>query len=148
MEEEKPSWRQKVHAEFKQMDRRVCLSIAGATTIYVVAILLMIILPIKLLPSRSVSPGSVDPVVASNNNLLPASCPKYTVLANDAGKPLSDGPLNLPLQRPVELCRTFTSSVMETVIANITSRMVDKDLARLFENAYPNALGMFVLNAR
>ena len=31
---------------------------------------------------------------------------------------------------------------MEKLIANVTSRMIDKDLARLFENAYPNTLGI------
>lgn len=42
--------------------------------------------------------------------------------------------------RPPEECRTFNSSIVETVIANITRRMKDKDLARLFENTFPNTL--------
>lgn len=37
-------------------------------------------------------------------------------------------------------CRTFTSSAVEKVIEDITSRLVDKDLAQLFRNAYPNTL--------
>jgi meiotically up-regulated gene 157 (Mug157) protein len=46
----------------------------------------------------------------------------------------------LPFQRPNILCRTFTSPLVEKVIEDITERMVDKDLARLFENAFPNTL--------
>jgi len=50
------------------------------------------------------------------------------------------GTLELPFQRPVEDCRTFTSVQVEKVIADITKRMSDKDLARLFENCFPNTL--------
>lgn len=55
-------------------------------------------------------------------------------------RPLSDGPMNLPYQRPIAECRTFTSPLAEKVIREVTSKMVDKDLARLFENAFPNTL--------
>lgn len=48
--------------------------------------------------------------------------------------------MKLPFQRPAEECRTFTSHAVEKVINDITSRLVDKDLARIFENAYPNTL--------
>jgi meiotically up-regulated gene 157 (Mug157) protein len=54
--------------------------------------------------------------------------------------PYSDGPLKLPFQRPAIECRTFTSPLVEQVIDDITSRMVDKDLAQLFRNALPNTL--------
>ena len=46
----------------------------------------------------------------------------------------------LPYQRPSKACRTFESPLVEEVIEELTSRMVDKDLARLFENAFPNTL--------
>ncbi|KGY15578.1 hypothetical protein PABG_11571 [Paracoccidioides brasiliensis Pb03] len=52
----------------------------------------------------------------------------------------SDGPLKLPFQRPVEACRTFVSPAVEQVIEEVTSRMVDKDLAQIFRNAFPNTL--------
>ncbi|KAJ7919575.1 Six-hairpin glycosidase-like protein [Mycena leptocephala] len=52
----------------------------------------------------------------------------------------SKGPLGLPLMRPGPACRTFNSSAVEKVVANLTSRMKDPDLARLFENTYPNTL--------
>ncbi|TAQ86953.1 hypothetical protein B7494_g4712 [Chlorociboria aeruginascens] len=42
--------------------------------------------------------------------------------------------------QPSVHCRTFTSSTVEQIIAEVTSKMVDKDLARLFENAFPNTL--------
>jgi meiotically up-regulated gene 157 (Mug157) protein len=54
--------------------------------------------------------------------------------------PLSKGPLQLPYQRPVEACRTFTSPLVEKVIKDLNDRIVDKDIARLFENAFPNTL--------
>lgn len=42
--------------------------------------------------------------------------------------------------RPTPACRTFNSTVVEEVIGNMTSRMKDPDLARLFENTFPNTL--------
>ncbi|KAJ7616584.1 Six-hairpin glycosidase-like protein [Roridomyces roridus] len=52
----------------------------------------------------------------------------------------SKGPLGLPYMRPDPACRTFNSSAVEKVVANLTSRMKDPDLARLFENTYTNTL--------
>ena len=54
--------------------------------------------------------------------------------------PFSDGPMSLPFQRPARVCRTFESDAVEEVIEDMKSRMVDKDLARIFENAFPNTL--------
>lgn len=48
--------------------------------------------------------------------------------------------MNLSFQRPAEVCRTFTSPAVEQVIDDISNRMVDKDLAQLFRNAFPNTL--------
>jgi meiotically up-regulated gene 157 (Mug157) protein len=48
--------------------------------------------------------------------------------------------MKLPYQRPVLACRTFSSAAVEKVIEDVTSRMTDKDMARLFENAFPNTL--------
>ena len=53
-------------------------------------------------------------------------------------RPLSKGPLALPYQRPDRRCRTFHSDAIEKVITEVTSRMKDPDLARLFENAFPS----------
>ncbi|KAJ5239237.1 hypothetical protein N7468_003856 [Penicillium chermesinum] len=67
-------------------------------------------------------------------------CPDYTTYSAQKHGPYSDGPLKLPFQRPVESCRTFSSEKVEKVIDDITSRLVDKDLAQIFRNAYPNTL--------
>lgn len=48
--------------------------------------------------------------------------------------------MGLPFQRPSQHCRTFSSPLVEKVINDITLRMEDKDLARIFENAFPNTL--------
>ncbi|KAI1845837.1 hypothetical protein JX265_013514 [Neoarthrinium moseri] len=74
------------------------------------------------------------------------ACPDYTQYSSypqaDAApldsRPLSDGPLALPFQRPNPRCRTFHSDAIEKVIEDVTSRMKDPDLARLFENAFPS----------
>ncbi|KAI1912561.1 hypothetical protein LOZ61_003212 [Ophidiomyces ophidiicola] len=68
------------------------------------------------------------------------ACPDYTEYASMKHPPYSEGPLKLSFQRPVEACRTFSSPYVEKIIHDITSRMVDKDLARIFENAFPNTL--------
>ena len=62
------------------------------------------------------------------------------VMLMHSSPPRSEGPLALPFQRPAEQCRTFRSDAVEEVIEQITSRMKDRDLARLFENAFPNTL--------
>jgi hypothetical protein len=138
---EKPNWRQSMRSTFKKLGRRDYLTYAGVASIYIGALVMMIILPIKLIPQTTSTTDTVDPNVVSNGNYLPAKCTLYTVLADGSGLPLSEGPLILPFQRPSADCRTFTSSAMEKLIGNITGRMVDKDLARLFENAFPNTLG-------
>ncbi|KAL2137436.1 hypothetical protein VTI74DRAFT_57 [Chaetomium olivicolor] len=68
----------------------------------------------------------------------PAACPDYTHYASFPHPPPSKGPLKLPFQRPDPRCRTFHSDAIEKVIGDITSRMKDPDLARLFENAFPS----------
>lgn len=40
----------------------------------------------------------------------------------------------------MEECRTFRSEQVEKIIADVTSRIGDKDLARLFENCFANTL--------
>ncbi|KAK0636894.1 hypothetical protein B0T17DRAFT_93594 [Bombardia bombarda] len=67
-----------------------------------------------------------------------AACPDYAQYAAVPHRPLSEGPLALPYQRPDPRCRTFQSDAIEKVIADITSRMKDPDLARLFENTFPS----------
>jgi meiotically up-regulated gene 157 (Mug157) protein len=54
--------------------------------------------------------------------------------------PYSTGPMELPFQRPSKYCRTFESPLVEKIIDDMNEKIVDKDLARLFENAFPNTL--------
>ncbi|KAM0323523.1 hypothetical protein ACHAQA_008804 [Verticillium albo-atrum] len=67
-----------------------------------------------------------------------AACPNYVQYSTFAHRPFSEGPLSLPFQRPDPRCRTFHSDEIERVIEEVTSRMKDPDLARLFENAFPS----------
>lgn len=46
----------------------------------------------------------------------------------------------LPFQRPASQCRTFESDLVEKIIDDMNRKMRDKDLARIFENAFPNTL--------
>ncbi|CAK7198147.1 hypothetical protein SEUCBS139899_000805 [Sporothrix eucalyptigena] len=66
------------------------------------------------------------------------ACPDYTMYSSYPHRPLSLGPMNLPFQRPHERCRTFHSDAIEAVISDVTSRMKNLDLARVFENAFPS----------
>ena len=68
------------------------------------------------------------------------ACPNYKHYSVLPHPPLGDGDLALPFQRPSEQCRTFSSPVVEEVIEGVTSRMIDRDLARLFENTFPSTL--------
>ena len=141
IEPEKPTWRQRVRTRIKNMHRRDVFIYVGTATVYLGTIAMLLVLPLKLIPSIPNGANDNDLNVKSNNNYLPSNCPLYTIIAKGDNLPLSDGPLKLPFQRPVNGCRTFTSDAMEKLITNVTERMVDKDLARIFENSYPNTLG-------
>ncbi|PKS05863.1 hypothetical protein jhhlp_007692 [Lomentospora prolificans] len=66
------------------------------------------------------------------------ACPDYSSYSKYPHPPFSEGTYRLPFQRPAEQCRTFSSRAIEKVIEDITSRMKDPDLARLFENTFPS----------
>ncbi|KAI8975264.1 hypothetical protein BDF20DRAFT_906690 [Mycotypha africana] len=68
------------------------------------------------------------------------SCPDYVSYSKEFHEPGSGGLFNLPFQRPLESCRKFTSAVIESVISNITSKIDNLDLGRLFTNSFPNTL--------
>ncbi|KAH9810510.1 glycoside hydrolase family 125 protein [Teratosphaeria destructans] len=69
-----------------------------------------------------------------------AACPAYEHYARTPHGPSSNGPMRLPYQRPSPQCRTFESDLVEKVISDMNSTMIDRDLARIFENAFPNTL--------
>ncbi|KAF2140111.1 glycoside hydrolase family 125 protein [Aplosporella prunicola CBS 121167] len=72
--------------------------------------------------------------------LVLAQCPDYLDYSKERHAPYSTGPQQLPYQRPAPACRTFNSSDVEETIARLKSVIRDPDLARLFENAFPNTL--------
>ncbi|KAF2403450.1 hypothetical protein EJ06DRAFT_278348 [Trichodelitschia bisporula] len=69
-----------------------------------------------------------------------AQCPDYAQYATANHSPVSSGRYQLAFQRPTESCRTFTSPTVEQTITRLRNTISDPDLARLFENAFPNTL--------
>ncbi|PWY87525.1 hypothetical protein BO70DRAFT_310768 [Aspergillus heteromorphus CBS 117.55] len=96
--------------------------------------------PSTLVLALAASFGASGVAGRDEPHVLRRACPDYTSYASTGHAPYSGGPLNLPFQRPAVECRTFASSAVEQVIDDVTSRMVDKDLAQLFRNAFPNTL--------
>ncbi|KNG48940.1 glycoside hydrolase family 125 protein [Stemphylium lycopersici] len=85
--------------------------------------------------------GEQEPLRAAIDPLkYRAACPDYKNYAMRPHPPYSTGPMELPFQRPSKYCRTFESPLVEKVIDDMNKKIVDKDLARLFENAFPNTL--------
>ncbi|KAJ7816799.1 Six-hairpin glycosidase-like protein [Mycena leptocephala] len=69
-----------------------------------------------------------------------AQCPDFTTFSQKPQGNPSSGPLALPLMRVNPECRTFNSTAVEKVITDMKARLKDPDIARLFENTYPNTL--------
>ncbi|QRV76748.1 glycoside hydrolase family 125 protein [Ceratobasidium sp. AG-Ba] len=69
-----------------------------------------------------------------------AQCEDYSKYSTKPQGTRSTGPLALPFMRPPPECRTFNSSAVENVIAQMKGRLKDPDVARLFENTFPNTL--------
>lgn len=69
-----------------------------------------------------------------------AQCPSYSTYSQMPHDPPSTGPLGLPYMRPEPACRTFNSTAVEKVINDMNSLIKDPDIARLFENTFPNTL--------
>ncbi|KAI0475284.1 glycoside hydrolase family 125 protein [Xylariaceae sp. FL0804] len=67
-------------------------------------------------------------------------CPSYTSYSQQPHEPYSAGVYRLGSMRPPPGCRTFNSTAVEAAIEQVVGRMRDPDLARLFENAFPNTL--------
>lgn len=55
-------------------------------------------------------------------------------------EPLSLGPLRLSYARPAADCRSISSKMVEDTISHVKASLRSPDLARIFENSYPNAL--------
>ena len=67
-------------------------------------------------------------------------CPDYADYSAAPHGPFSGGTYNLSFQRPTVECRTFISPDVEDTITRLSSTIKDPDLARLFENTFPNTL--------
>ncbi|KAK4544941.1 hypothetical protein LTR36_003846 [Oleoguttula mirabilis] len=78
-----------------------------------------------------------DPAVKAKYQ---AACPPYEHYARFPHRPYSNGPMELPYQRPSPHCRTFESDLVEQIIRDMNASLIDRDLARIFENAFPNTL--------
>lgn len=76
-----------------------------------------------------------------NEPIVTVPCMDYEKYCEERHEPLSSGPLKLPFQRPPEHCRTFRSREVDRVVEKMTKRLhAHPDLARLFENTFPNTL--------
>ena len=67
-------------------------------------------------------------------------CADYSTYSTQVHQPVSSGRYALSWMRPNTSCRTFTSSTVESTIADLESVIKDPDLYRLFQNTYPNSL--------
>lgn len=103
------------------------------------ALFALLLLPLASCTGQLGSPQE-KPLAADDDDAVDWSsiCPDYAHYSKYAHGPDSEGPLRLPFQRPHPKCRTFHSDAVEKVIEEVTSRMKDPDLARLFENAFPS----------
>ena len=68
------------------------------------------------------------------------ACPDYKDYSARRHPPFTTGYYRVPYQRPAPECRLFKSDTVEKKIREITGKMVDVDLARMFENCFPNTL--------
>lgn len=85
-------------------------------------------------------------VIISSGLLAQAQCPDYLNYANVAHPPFTTGKFKLPFQRPTSACRTSNNTDLENEITRLTGVISDPDLSRLFENSWPNTLGMLILH--
>ncbi|KAK7529703.1 hypothetical protein IWX50DRAFT_711192 [Phyllosticta citricarpa] len=92
--------------------------------------------------NRQITPKKIpqQPMKGTEHSRAKDACPDYVKYSAHPHGPYSDGPMGLPFQRPAPACRTFKSPLVEEVIEEMKKRIVDKDLARIFENAFPNTL--------
>lgn len=83
---------------------------------------------------------------ASTDSWTPEQCAnfRFESWANARHGPLSKGRRQFPLVRPPLACRTFKLPALEALIERVKGLIHDPDLARLWENAYPNTLDTMI----
>ncbi|SCV00099.1 LAMI_0G02872g1_1 [Lachancea mirantina] len=89
-----------------------------------------------------------DLALESGFQTIAKSCPNFAQYASkphtkDSGSEISSR--LLPYQRPPEKCRTFRSKLVERFLDEFLAMFKDPNLARLFENAFPNTLDTTIL---
>jgi hypothetical protein len=88
------------------------------------------------------------PDVVSSSSTAPkptkVNCVKYEDLQRSKQQPWSTGWRKFPYSRPPPECRTFNLPAMEKLVDKMKAIIKDPDLARLFENSYPNTLDTMV----
>lgn len=80
-------------------------------------------------------PEPTDPAIEAEK-----MCPEYSFYASVPHGPYSTGKYKLPYQRPATDCRKVVLPEVEKVISDMKTFIKDPDLARLFENCFPNTL--------
>ncbi|SPN96658.1 related to Meiotically up-regulated gene 157 protein [Cephalotrichum gorgonifer] len=78
--------------------------------------------------------------IISNQTPDVPACPNYSSHSRYPHEPLSSGKFALGYQRPSPSCRTFNSTLVEDEIARVKALISDPDVARIFENTFPNTL--------
>lgn len=51
----------------------------------------------------------------------------------------------IPYERPPQAQRTFTSTAIDSLIANLSPLLIDKNISTLFENCLPNSLDTTIM---
>ncbi|KAJ7023625.1 Six-hairpin glycosidase-like protein [Mycena alexandri] len=69
-----------------------------------------------------------------------AQCPDFTTYSQSPQGNPSSGPLKLPYMRPSPGPSSSSTPSTEKVIVDMKARLKDPDIARLFENTFPNTL--------
>ncbi|QBZ57723.1 hypothetical protein PoMZ_02658 [Pyricularia oryzae] len=95
---------------------------------------------------KSASSSSRSPKMAAAQAVLllaghvVAQCPDYVKYSTQRHEPFSTGRYGMSYMRPPPECRTFRAAEVEDVVDRMKKTIADPDLARLFENAFPNTL--------
>lgn len=106
--------------------------------VFIISWLLIVFFWVKI--SSSADLYRRGETLGPNSYIRRGACPDYRDYSTRKHPPYSTGKYQLPFQRPAVDCRLFKSEAAEDLITQMTVRMADPDLARLFENCFPNTL--------
>ncbi|KAF8532869.1 hypothetical protein BDD12DRAFT_868013 [Trichophaea hybrida] len=129
----------RVHKRYPSDDRHRVSFYRPSCDILIMLFLGGLCLYLLLLPSPSDATGYNREFIKQQEYIRQA-CPDYALYSTRRHPPYTDSLYKIPYQRPAQECRLFTSEAVEKKIKEITSKMASVDLARLFENCFPNTL--------